>query len=200
MSVAIAKILVDRAARALPTTSVSGLGAVIDCDQAACQIDALGALCDRYPEHRHKLKRLIFTREMSSPDVYAEWKGTRLIVSAIPFTQEEWLTATDAHECYFHAADTVNRHVYQMAHEFGHIVAENQPMAKQAQRIVEKSVGRSGARARVAAYEQHLISKYAITNRNELVAEAFATMVTSAETASSVERQIYNILTEGERR
>jgi|GEM_PF-4678894 len=195
MSAAVAKILAERAARALPITSVSGLDAVIDCDQAARQIDALGALCDRYPGHRHKLKRLIFTRQMSSPDIYAEWKGTRLIVSVLPFTQEEWLTATDAHECYFHAADTVNRHVYQMAHEFDHIVAENQPTVRQAQRIVEQTVGRSGTKARVAAYEQHLISSYAIDSRNELVAEALATMITSPQMASAIEWQIYTMLT-----
>jgi hypothetical protein len=185
--------LQDKEAGMLPRARISGLENVIDRVQAEHRLEILSDLLDRYPDQLRKIKAIVFVRQMLDPDDLAYWDKTKLILSASPYTASDWAELRDAG--FFHAGRDVDRGTYLIAHEFGHVLAENRRIVSPARRIVEDAVGIAGPRTLNVAGELGLISKYAARQYAEAVAEAFATMTLSPDMASRVERDLFTLLT-----
>ena len=191
---------------------VDGFGAAVDVEKARAVASTVERLAAEFPEVRAAVRVV----DIDNPKVYAQASGemdgrvgvknlelqlssSRMARSA----QTDSAFAEDARAGYFNAGDGVDAYEYMVAHEWGHLVdfaSRGESAAgymldvDQVRDALLASEGISGRGVGYLRWLRENTSGYGRTNRQELVAEAFADVWVNGEAAKPLSRAIYDAL------
>ena len=166
----------------LPHSQLLGFDLIRDAAQARRQLDVLGKLLEKYPEPRSVIEAIEFA-DLGRRNALALWEDGKLVLD-LGFVNGMGGMPPPG----------VDMMGYLITHEFGHIMTDASNSFGQCVTYLQGRGGTYSMNALLKLHQRGMISEYATRSWHEAVAEGFARMEPSPDTATYIERHLHKLL------